>query len=114
MIMNSRKKTKAEILLIIEQLKKQQHQLQIHKDYLKKGFLQYSIITSILLGTSVFIALKYSKSRRFFSMLTHTFIVSTPRLLIKSATKSYIIPLILIEALGTAGLSFLTNKMKKG
>lgn len=99
--------------MITERLKKQQHQLQIHKDYLKKGLIQYCIISGIILGASAFIAIKYSKSRRFFRILLNTLIITVPRLFIKNSERTHIIPLILFQVLGTVGLNLLTDKIKK-
>ncbi len=108
--MNSRKETKLRILLITEQLKNQQHQLQIHRNYLKNALHKYSVHLGIFLGATFFAALMYRKSRQFLRILMNTFILTAPRLMVANRGKTNAISLILIQTLVTAALNIINSK----
>ena len=99
--------------MITKRLKSHQHRLQIHKIYLRNVIHQYGVLIAVLLGPTIFIAVKYRKSGRFLSVFFNTLAITAPRLFVKNFGKVNTVPFILIQTLVTAGFTFLTNKIKR-
>ncbi|WP_058472803.1 hypothetical protein [Legionella quateirensis] len=85
----------------------------MHKVYLRNVIHQYGVLIAVVLSPTIFIAIKYRKSGRFFSVLFNTLAVTAPRLLVKNLGKANTVPIILIQTLVTAGFTFLSNKIKR-
>lgn len=97
-------------MLITNQLKNQQHQLKIHKDYLRNVLHNHHIMIDIFLSVIVYTAIKYRKSGRFIKVFINTFILMAPRLFIRNLGKANNFSLVLIQTLFTTGLNFWVNK----